>query len=145
MFSLCFFFFNFYTHASFFSDRIKKYQTSNSGYITTWQLTTPSKVSCLEPPNFQVQSAGGGPKKYSGPVDVIRSLYKEGGIRSIFKGSAATAARGRAGHTFNKQHDGELVFSIHSYVAIVFMWSARYKHLSLQMNSVQYSVVWWSI
>ena len=92
----------------FFSDRIKKYQT-----VDISPLTTPSKVSCLEPPNFQVQSAGGGPKKYSGPVDVIRSLYKEGGIRSIFKGSAATAARGRAGHTFNKQHDSELVFSIH--------------------------------
>ena len=27
---------------------------------------------------------------------MIKSLYKEGGLRSIFKGSAATAARGRS-------------------------------------------------
>ena len=45
---------------------------------------------------FQIQNATEGPKKYSGPVDVIKSLYKEGGLRSIFKGSAATAARGRS-------------------------------------------------
>ena len=44
--------------------------------------------------SFQVQQAGTGPAKYSGPVDVARSLYREGGLRSIFKGSAATAARG---------------------------------------------------
>ena len=68
--------------------------------------------SRFERPIFQVQSAAGGPKKYSGPVDVIRSLYKEGGIRSIFKGSAATAARGKAGHTLNNQHDSELVFHV---------------------------------
>ena len=46
--------------------------------------------------SFQVQQSGAGPVKYSGPVDVARSLYREGGLRSIFKGSAATAARGRS-------------------------------------------------
>ena len=45
---------------------------------------------------LQVQSSAGGPRKYAGPVDVIRSLHKEGGLRSIFRGSAATAARGRS-------------------------------------------------
>ena len=44
---------------------------------------------------LQVQSSAGGPRKYSGPVDVIRSLHQEGGVRSVFRGSAATAARGR--------------------------------------------------
>ena len=44
---------------------------------------------------LQVQSSAGGPRKYSGPVDVIRSLHREGGVRSVFRGSAATAARGR--------------------------------------------------
>ncbi|EQL38368.1 solute carrier family 25, member 46 [Blastomyces gilchristii SLH14081] len=31
--------------------------------------------------------------KYSGGVDVVRQLYKEGGIRSVFRGSAMTLAR----------------------------------------------------
>ena len=34
-----------------------------------------------------------GEKKYSGGMDVVRQLYKEGGIRSVFRGSAATLAR----------------------------------------------------
>ena len=40
--------------------------------------------------------AASGAAQYSGPVDVARSLYREGGLRSVFKGSAATAARGRS-------------------------------------------------
>jgi hypothetical protein len=31
--------------------------------------------------------------KYSGGVDVVRQLYKEGGVRSVFRGSAMTLAR----------------------------------------------------
>ncbi|KAL3486528.1 mitochondrial carrier domain-containing protein [Aspergillus germanicus] len=31
--------------------------------------------------------------KYSGGVDVVKQLYKEGGIRSVFRGSAMTLAR----------------------------------------------------
>ncbi|EEP78122.1 hypothetical protein UREG_02967 [Uncinocarpus reesii 1704] len=31
--------------------------------------------------------------KYSGGIDVVRQLYKEGGIRSVFRGSAMTLAR----------------------------------------------------
>ncbi|KAI1822088.1 mitochondrial carrier domain-containing protein [Xylaria intraflava] len=31
--------------------------------------------------------------KYKGGVDVVRQLYREGGIRSVFRGSAATLAR----------------------------------------------------
>lgn len=40
---------------------------------------------------LQGQSAGG--PKYNGPVDVVRQLYKEGGLRSIFKGTGGTLAR----------------------------------------------------
>merc|ERR1712080_85591 len=47
------------------------------------------RIKCL----LQVQQASTGPPKYSGPVDVVRSLYREGGLRSIYRGSAATAAR----------------------------------------------------
>ncbi|CAD6564385.1 MAG: carnitine transporter [Tremellales sp. Tagirdzhanova-0007] len=41
---------------------------------------------------LQVQGQGGR-AAYSGPVDVVRKLYAEGGIRSIFRGSVATLAR----------------------------------------------------
>lgn len=35
----------------------------------------------------------GVPPKYSGPVDVVKQLYKEGGLRSIFRGTGATLLR----------------------------------------------------
>ena len=41
----------------------------------------------------QKQLAPGEKPKYSGGVDVVRQLYKEGGVRSVFRGSAATLAR----------------------------------------------------
>jgi len=42
---------------------------------------------------LQIQGQSSGPKKYSGGFDVVRQLYKEGGIRSVFRGSVATLAR----------------------------------------------------
>lgn len=30
---------------------------------------------------------------YNGPLDVVRQLYREGGVRSIFRGTGATIAR----------------------------------------------------
>ncbi len=42
----------------------------------------------------QVQAASSGPPKYTGPVHVATSLYKEGGLRSIYKGTVATLMRG---------------------------------------------------
>ncbi|GJJ09931.1 hypothetical protein Clacol_004155 [Clathrus columnatus] len=41
---------------------------------------------------LQVQGQGG-EKKYKGVFDVFKVLYKEGGIKSIFRGSGATIAR----------------------------------------------------
>ena len=43
---------------------------------------------------FQTQQQGGA-VKYSGPVDVAKSLYREGGMRSIYKGTVATLLRGK--------------------------------------------------
>lgn len=60
-----------------------------SGLLTTVIMAPGERVKCL----LQVQQASTGPDKYSGPKDVVRSLYREGGLRSIFRGSAATAAR----------------------------------------------------
>ncbi|MCO5585331.1 hypothetical protein L7F22_039264 [Adiantum nelumboides] len=41
---------------------------------------------------LQGQSSNAGPK-YNGPLDVVRQLYKEGGVKSIFRGTGATLAR----------------------------------------------------
>ncbi|RXK42675.1 solute carrier family 25 (mitochondrial carnitine/acylcarnitine transporter), member 20/29 [Tremella mesenterica] len=41
---------------------------------------------------LQVQGQGG-QSMYSGPTDVLRKLYAEGGLRSIFRGTVATLAR----------------------------------------------------
>ncbi|KAF9435147.1 carnitine transporter [Entomortierella beljakovae] len=41
-----------------------------------------------------LQTQGSGANKlYSGPIDVIRALYKEGGVASLFRGSGATLLR----------------------------------------------------
>ena len=45
-------------------------------------------------PYIQVQQASSGPQKFKGPADVVKQLYKEGGIRSIYKGTGATLLRG---------------------------------------------------
>lgn len=42
---------------------------------------------------LQIQGQGGGEVKYKGVLDVVRGLYREGGIRSIFRGTGATLAR----------------------------------------------------
>ncbi|KAG5647590.1 hypothetical protein DXG03_008943 [Asterophora parasitica] len=42
---------------------------------------------------LQVQGQGGSSKEYKGVFDVMRHLYREGGIRSIFRGTGATLAR----------------------------------------------------
>jgi len=60
-----------------------------SGFMTVVIMAPGERIKCL----LQVQQAQTGPPKYSGPIDVAKTLYREGGIRSIFKGSGATAAR----------------------------------------------------
>ncbi|EPS38480.1 hypothetical protein H072_7774 [Dactylellina haptotyla CBS 200.50] len=42
---------------------------------------------------LQIQGQSSGPKKYANGLDVVRQLYAEGGIRSVFRGSVATLAR----------------------------------------------------
>ncbi|KAG6879757.1 hypothetical protein C0992_012077 [Termitomyces sp. T32_za158] len=41
----------------------------------------------------QGQGKDAGEKKYKGVVDVVRHLYREGGMKSIFRGTGATLAR----------------------------------------------------
>lgn len=61
-----------------------------SALFTTPILAPGERLKCV----LQVQGASNsGAPKYSGPMDVARALYKEGGLRSVFRGSAATLAR----------------------------------------------------
>ncbi|KYB29905.1 Congested-like trachea protein [Tribolium castaneum] len=62
-----------------------------SGIFTTTIMAPGERIKCL----LQIQQASTGPKTYSGPVDVVKKLYKEGGIRSIYRGSGATLLRGK--------------------------------------------------
>lgn len=41
---------------------------------------------------LQIEGQGENPK-YKGPIDTVRKLYAEGGIKSIYRGSLATVAR----------------------------------------------------
>uniref|UniRef100_A0A1B6LK75 Mitochondrial carnitine/acylcarnitine carrier protein n=1 Tax=Graphocephala atropunctata TaxID=36148 RepID=A0A1B6LK75_9HEMI len=65
------------------------YAGAFSGVFTTIIMAPGERIKCL----LQVQQDSVGPKKYSGPRDVVRKLYKEGGIRSIYKGTVATLLR----------------------------------------------------
>lgn len=40
-----------------------------------------------------MQGQGGSERKYKGVTDVLKHLYKEGGVRSIYRGTGATLAR----------------------------------------------------
>lgn len=60
-----------------------------SGVLTTSIMAPGERIKCL----LQVQQAATGPPKYSGPIDVAKSLFREGGIRSIYKGTCATLLR----------------------------------------------------
>lgn len=57
-------------------------------------ITAPfERVKVLLQIQGQKQLGPGEKPKYSGGFDVVRQLYKEGGIRSVFRGSAMTLAR----------------------------------------------------
>jgi len=60
-----------------------------SGVLTTSIMAPGERIKCL----LQVQQAATGPPKYSGPLDVVKSLWREGGIRSIYRGTCATLLR----------------------------------------------------
>lgn len=66
------------------------YAGAFSGIFTTAIMAPGERIKCL----LQIQHGDAKPK-YKGPVDCIRKLYAEGGLRSIFKGSCATLLRGK--------------------------------------------------
>jgi len=60
-----------------------------SGVFTTTVMAPGERIKCL----LQIQQGGNSPQKYNGMVDCAKQLYREGGIRSIYKGSLATLLR----------------------------------------------------
>ncbi|KAK3104011.1 hypothetical protein FSP39_023658 [Pinctada imbricata] len=59
-----------------------------AGVFTTLIMAPGERIKCL----LQIQ-ADGPTKKYAGPVDCAKQLYREGGIRSIYRGTGATLLR----------------------------------------------------
>jgi len=61
-----------------------------SALPTTAIMAPSERLKCL----LQLDSSStGGKKKYNGLVDCFRKVYAEGGIRSVYKGTAATLIR----------------------------------------------------
>ncbi|KAI7898887.1 mitochondrial carrier domain-containing protein [Cokeromyces recurvatus] len=63
-----------------------------SAVPTTLFMAPSERIKVL----MQIQGQGG-EQKYKGPMDAVRQLYKEGGIRSIFRGTGATLLRDSPG------------------------------------------------
>lgn len=62
-----------------------------SGIFTTSIMAPGERIKCL----LQIQQGEGAHKKYDGMVDCAKKLYKEGGIKNVYKGSVATLMRGK--------------------------------------------------
>ncbi|KAG2221352.1 hypothetical protein INT45_012398 [Circinella minor] len=63
-----------------------------SAVPTTLVMAPSERIKVL----MQIQGQGG-EAKYKGPMDAVKQLYKEGGIRSIFRGTGATLLRDSPG------------------------------------------------
>ena len=75
-------------------DQLNLFQIFNAGMMsalfTTAIMAPGERIKCL----LQVQAANpSATLKYNGPIDCAKQLYREGGIRSIYKGTAATLLR----------------------------------------------------
>lgn len=71
-------------------------QVSAAGFFSAIPMTAITAPFERVKVILQVQSQRlqpGEKPKYNGGLDVVRSLYREGGLRSVFRGSAATLAR----------------------------------------------------
>ena len=72
-------------------------QISAAGFfsaVPTTVITAPfERVKVLLQIQGQKQLPPGEKPRYSGGLDVVRQLYKEGGIRSVYRGSAMTVTR----------------------------------------------------
>lgn len=65
------------------------YAGAFSGIFTTIIMAPGERIKCL----LQIQQGDAKPK-YKGPIDCVKQLHKEGGIKCIYKGTCATFLRG---------------------------------------------------
>jgi len=72
-------------------------QISAAGFFSAIPMTIITapfeRVKIILQIQGQKQLAPGEKPRYSGGVDVVRQLYKEGGIKSVYRGSVMTLAR----------------------------------------------------
>ena len=72
-------------------------QLSAAGFFSAIPMTLITapfeRVKVLLQIQGQKQLAPGEKPKYAGGLDVVRQLYREGGLRSVFRGSAMTLSR----------------------------------------------------
>ena len=62
-----------------------------AGVLTTAIMAPGERIKCL----LQIQKDAK-EKKYDGPVDCAKKLYREGGIRSVYRGTVLTFMRGQS-------------------------------------------------
>lgn len=78
-------------------DRYSVVQVSAAGFFSAIPMTLITapfeRVKVLLQIQGQKSLRPGEKPKYSGGLDVVRQLYREGGLRSVFRGSAMTLAR----------------------------------------------------
>lgn len=75
------------------SDALSTVELAAAGFLSavpTTLITAPVERAKVL---LQVQGQGGSKEKYKGMLDVMKHLYREGGVRSIFRGTGATLAR----------------------------------------------------
>ncbi|TRY97352.1 hypothetical protein DNTS_031693 [Danionella cerebrum] len=60
-----------------------------SGVFTTSIMAPGERIKCL----LQIKAAAVGQPKYAGPMDCVKQLYRQNGIRSLYKGTALTLMR----------------------------------------------------
>ncbi|PHH58660.1 hypothetical protein CDD82_2796 [Ophiocordyceps australis] len=72
-------------------------QISAAGFLSAIPMTAITapfeRIKVVLQVQGQRPLAPGQKPKYSGAADVVRQLYRDGGLRSVFRGSAATLAR----------------------------------------------------
>ncbi|KAH8804640.1 mitochondrial carrier domain-containing protein [Xylogone sp. PMI_703] len=85
------------TFSTVHDNQLSVAQVSAAGFFSAIPMTLITapfeRVKVLLQIQGTKQLAPGEKPKYSGGLDVVRQLYKEGGIRSVYRGSFATLAR----------------------------------------------------
>lgn len=120
---------------------------SFSGIFTTTIMAPGERIKCL----LQIQEGSHHPKVYDGPLDCAKKLYKEGGIRSIYRGAGATLVRGMfiiadiMESTLNFELFG-IIFGPSFFVRIKFQMNRQYTNCKkiaiIQKKGLRIFTVW---